>query len=177
MEKMKAGRGARASADGGWKAPGRSGLGHAGRRAQSTIEMVVIFGGMLFVMLAVLVAIPAQAAAVQSLRAHQTAADTVALVAQTANDVYLAGEGASRTIWVELPDGFDSGRSFIGAQVGITDWGSRKLADIYTLQTGDVFETSRAPICGSWPAMAGRYRVTVAYNGTAPAHVTVNGAC
>jgi hypothetical protein len=144
---------------------------------QSTIEMVVIFAGMLFVMVAILAVIPGQTTSVESVRAHQTAQDTVDGVAQAANDVYLAGEGAQRTVWVELPDSYDATRSFIGAQTGVTDWGKRKVVDIYAMQTGDVFALSRAPICGTWPDAIGRYQVVLTYNSTAPAHVMVNASC
>lgn len=163
--------------DGNGRFPRRDGRPAKNKTGQSTLEMVVIFGGALLVLIAILAAIPGETAPAQSLRQHQAAADTVAAVAQAANDVYLAGEGAQKTIWVELPDGFDAGRSFVGARTGVSDWGQRRLVDIYTLQTGDVFEISRGPICGAWPAQPGRYQVVVAYNGSSTAHVTVNGAC
>ncbi|MDE1797899.1 MAG: hypothetical protein KGH63_00650 [Candidatus Micrarchaeota archaeon] len=147
------------------------------RAGQGTIEVVIIFAAMLLVLLVILQAIPGETTSLESVRQQQTAAGTVHLVVTTANDVYLAGDGAQRTIWVDLPDGYSASGSFIGSAGTVTNWGSSKVVDLRLMQTGDVFEISRAPICGSWPAAAGRYQVVVAYNGTAPAHVTVNASC
>ena len=147
------------------------------RSGQGTVELIIIFVGMLLVLVVLLQVIPGETGSLQSVLQHQTAQSTVHLVATTANDVFLAGDGAQRTIWVDLPDGYNAAGSFIGTAGTVTNWGSSKVVDLRLLQTGDVFEISRAPVCGSWPAVAGRYQVVVAYNGTAPAHVTVNAAC
>lgn len=143
-------------------------------KAQSALEMVAIFGGVMLILLIVVAAIPQEAAAAQALRAHSTATDSVNLVAQTASDVYLSGDGAVRTITIEVPDGVNMSASYLGATASETDWNKRKLADLRLLTGGDVFAVSRAPMCGEWPLPGGRYAVNLTYNGSGTAHVMVN---
>lgn len=152
----------------------QSSHGSACRKAQSSLEMLAIFAGIMMVLLVVAAALPNQAAGSQVLRERQMARDTVQTVAQTANDVYLAGDGAVRTMWIEIPEGMNASASFIGAPASEGNWSKRKLVNINLDVSGDTFYVSRAPVCGTWPASAGRMQVNITYNSSGTAHVMVN---
>lgn len=143
---------------------------------QATLEMLAIFGGLMLLILLVAVTLPDQMAGVQNVRAHAMAQEAVSQVARTADDIYLAGDGASARIWIEMPNGFDANasRSFLGARPGEGNWSLRKMANLNLPATGDVFALSRAPLCGAWPGDSGRYRINISYNASGTAHVMVN---
>ncbi|VVB56996.1 Uncharacterised protein [uncultured archaeon] len=148
-------------------------------RGQAGLETIAIFAGILVVLMVILLVLPNSIQSGEVLRQEQTAKRTVQAAATAADNVYLSGEGASQTVWLEIPDIWDPARSFIGNQTNTTGWSDRKLISIYVRSTGDVFGVSRAPVCGAWPAKSGKYMVNFTYNGTAnrtvPAHVMVNG--
>lgn len=148
-----------------------------GFRAQAGLEAMLIFAAVLLMLLVVGLVLPSTAASGEHLRQLQLARQSVQAVASAADDVFLAGEGASKTIWVELPGGYEFAHSFIGNKSGVADWKNRKLADIHLPPSGDIFAVSRAPMCGNWPNASGRYRINLTYNATTPAHVAVNGIC
>ena len=147
------------------------------RKAQAGLETMAIFAAVLILLLAVLLVLPSTARSGEVLRQMQTAQQSVQAVAATANEVYLAGEGASKTIWIELPDSWEPSRSFIGNNSADLNWSDRRVASIYVLQSGDMIAASRALMCGRWPASAGKFRINVTYNSTDPVHVMVNGNC
>ncbi len=146
-------------------------------RGQAGLETMAIFAAVLILLLAVLLVLPSTARSGEVLRQMQTAQQSVLLAAATADEVYLAGEGASKTIAVELPDSWESSRSFIGTNNASANWQDRRLLSIYVRQSGDAIASSRAPLCGSWPATPGKFKINVTYNSTEPVHVMINANC
>ena len=153
-----------------WRGPGQS-------RGQASLESMAILAAVMVMILAVMVVLPSSVRSGEVLRQEQMAKYTVQAAASAADEVYLSGEGSSRAIWVEIPDIWDAGRSFIGNRSTVMSWPDQKLISIYVQSTGDIFGVSRAPVCGIWPAQSGRYRVNVTYNNTGTAHVTINAKC
>ena len=143
-------------------------------RGQANIETMAIFAAVLVMIMAVLMVLPSSAQSGEVLRQEQMAKQTVQMAASAADEVYLAGEGASKTVWVEIPGIWDANRSFIGNKTAGMSWSDRKLISLYVRTTGDIFGVSRAPLCGSWPATSGKFLVNVTYNSTNPAHVMIN---
>ena len=138
---------------------------------------MLLFAAILIMILAIAAVLPATASEGENLRQMLIARQSVQDVASAADEVFLSGEGASKTIWVELPSGFENTSSFIGNRTSSTAWKDRKLADINMLSVGDIFAVSRAPMCGNWPTVSGRYLVNVTYNATTLPHVSVNAKC
>jgi len=147
------------------------------KRGQASLEVMILFAAVLVMMLAVGVALPATTSSSENLRQVLMARQAVQEVVLAADEVFLVGEGASKTIWVEIPSGFDNRTSFIGNRTLDTEWKDRKLADLNMLSGGDIFAVSRAPMCGNWPEKYGKYRINVTYNATTVPHVTVNAKC
>ncbi len=147
------------------------------RRAQANLETVAIFAAVVLMVVAVAVSLPSQALSGEMLRQKSGAQSTVDLLTSTADEVYLSGDGASRQIWVDMPDSYSFPDSFIGNHTGSETWSQRKVVSIYLNGLGDVISSSHAPLCGAWPAMAGKWRINVTYNSSEPPHVMVNGNC
>lgn len=145
--------------------------------AQMSLEFLIVFAGIMLVLAIVATIAPSQAAGAGAAREEFIAHSTVNLVAKTADEVYLTGEGASKEIWVEIPESAALNKSFFGGRSSEPNWSKRKMIDINLLVQGDIFALTRAPTCGNLPAMAGRTLVNVTYNGTGTAHVMVNGNC
>jgi hypothetical protein len=146
-------------------------------RGQANLETIILFAAVLIMILVIGLALPSTTIGGENLRQMQIARQSVQEVASAADEVFLGGEGASKTIWVELPAGYENASSFIGNQSAAVAWKDRKLADIHMLQAGDIFAVSRAPMCGKWPGKYGKYQVNVTYNATTLPHVTVNAKC
>ena len=146
-------------------------------RGQASLETMLLFAAVLIMVLVIGLVLPSTVSGGENIRQMLLARQSVQEVASAANEVFLAGEGASKTIWIELPSGFDNTTSFVGNQSSGTTWKNRKLVDINMLSVGDIFAVSRAPMCGQWPAVYGKYRVNVTYNGTTVPHVSVNANC
>lgn len=146
-------------------------------KGQGTLELLIIFAAGMLALVVVAAILPSQVAGNQALRDGQIARDTVANIASVANEVYLSGDGAQRSIWITIPENAKIANSFIGARTGETDWSKKKLVSINMANEGDIFSVSRAPLCGSWPAVAGRYQINITYSKTPVAHVMINSNC
>lgn len=146
-------------------------------RAQASLETVAIFAVVAIIVIAVAVSLPGEAQSGEMLRQKSGAQSTVDLLTRTADEIYLTGEGASRQIWVDVPDSYSFSDSFIGNKTGSESWSQRKLVSLRLTGVGDVISASHAPLCGRWPAVAGKWRVNVTYNSSEPPHVMVNGNC
>jgi hypothetical protein len=146
-------------------------------RAQASLETVAIFAAVVILVIAVAVSLPGEAQSGEMLRQKSGAQSTVDLLTRTADEIYLTGEGASRQIWLDVPDSYSFADSFIGNKTGSESWSRRKLVSLYLNGVGDVIAASHAPLCGTWPAVAGKWRVSVTYNDSEPPHVMVNGNC
>ncbi len=140
--------------------------------AQSTIELLILFALATIVLFVVIAILPTQAVSGSVLHDGEIAEQTVRMVAQNCNEVYLCGEGAQKTIWIDIPQSAKISQSFIGERLG--DIG--KVIVINTLGEGDVITTTNAPVCGKWPTTAGRHSIKIEYNSTNP-HVMVNSNC
>ncbi|MFH1306957.1 MAG: hypothetical protein ABIH83_04885 [Candidatus Micrarchaeota archaeon] len=150
------------------------------KKAQANLELLILFAGAMLILALLAVVLPTQAIGSQMVREKQIAQGSVDLVAETADEVYLTGEGAVKHIWIEVPETADVETldySFIGAKSGETNWSKKKMVNLYLLVEGDVFAITRAPVCGQWPYTAGRHKVVVEYNGTGNPHVMVNKNC
>ena len=145
--------------------------------AQATLETVAIFAAVVLMVVAVAVSLPSQALSGEMLRQKSGAQSTVDLLTGTADEIYLTGDGATRQIWADVPDSYSFSDSFIGNHTGSLSWSQRKVVSIYLNGVGDVISSSHAPLCGTWPAVAGKWRVNVTYNNSEPPHVMVNGNC
>ena len=147
------------------------------RSAQANLETVAIFAAVALMVIAVAVSLPTQAQSGEMLRQKSGAQSTVDLLTGTADEVYLTGDGATRQIWVDVPDSYSFPDSFIGNHTGTESWSQRKVVSLYLNGVGDVISSSHAPLCGIWPATAGKWRVNVTYNSSEPPHVMVNTNC
>jgi hypothetical protein len=146
-------------------------------RGQNTLELLILFASVLLILAVVAVSIPSNAIASLNLEQMQQAQQTVDEIADTVDLVYLEGEGSQKRIWIRIPSGWDRTSSFIGARSGETNWTKRKLININYKIMGDIFAKTKAPVCGEWPAMDGRTRITIAYNASDTPHVSINGEC
>jgi len=158
-------------------APKKMKYGEGVARAQTTVELLVIFGAAVLVLSVLAAVLPSNAISSQAARDKNIAQTTARDLAQAANEVYLGGDGASKNVWIEVPASANISASFIGNNTEQPDWNKRKTISINLLAEGDVFSISRAPVCGQWPAMPGKYRVKVEYNASEPAHVMINSSC
>jgi type II secretory pathway pseudopilin PulG len=138
---------------------------------------MAFFAALLVLTLMLLFALPSKASSAEVLRQIQAAQATVSSIAQAADEVYLAGEGSLKTIWIEIPDGWQPEKSFIGNNSDGIDWPNRKILSLYIPNAGDIIAISHSPLCGKWPALAGKYQINITYNSTNPAHVMVNSNC
>ncbi|PIT84298.1 hypothetical protein COU37_03965 [Candidatus Micrarchaeota archaeon CG10_big_fil_rev_8_21_14_0_10_45_29] len=145
--------------------------------AQTTVELLVIFGAAVIVLSVLAAVLPSNAVAGQSARDKNIAQATVRDLSQAVNEVYLGGDGASKDVWIEVPMSANISASFIGNNTEQPDWGKRKTIAINLLTEGDVFSVSRAPVCGQWPSMPGKYRIKIEYNATEPVHIMINSSC
>ena len=127
--------------------------------------------------IAVAVSLPGEAQSGEMLRQKSEAQSTVDLLTGTADEIYLTGEGATRQIWLDVPDSYSFSDSFIGNRTGSESWSQRKVVSLYLAGVGDVISASHAPLCGTWPSAAGKWQVSVTYNDSEPPHVMVNGNC
>lgn len=143
---------------------------------QGTVEAVGLLAGLLIIILIVAVAIPEQAAQLGAERNRQMALLAAQDLAKTADEVYLSGDGARKSVWIELPETYNSTLSFVGNRPGTsgTLFQNRTVA-IYILNAGEQIAETRAPICGSLPAGFGKYLITLYYNSSG--HVMVNASC
>ena len=146
-------------------------------KGQAGLETMAIFAAVLVMIMAVLLVLPSGIQSGEVLRQEQMAKYTVQSAASASDEVYLAGEGSSQAIWIEIPDIWLASRSFIGNRSAGMKWSDRKLISIYVQSTGDIFGVSRAPVCGAWPVQSGKFLVNVTYNATSPAHVMINANC
>ena len=146
-------------------------------RGQANLETMAIFAAVIIMVLVIAIALPAQASSGEMVRQQSAAKTSVTLLTTTADEVYLAGEGSSRRIWVDMPASFSYADSFIGSHTGSESWSQRKAVSIYLEGVGDVISSGHAPLCGNWPATSGRWQINVVYNDSDPPHVMVNGNC
>lgn len=153
------------------------GFGMIGKIGQLTLELLIIFVGTMLIVAIVAATVPSQAASTGALREKFIASGTVNEVASAVDEVYLAGDGSSKQIWIDIPESAALNKSFFGARDSETNWKKRKMININLLLEGDVFAITHAPTCGKLPTMAGRTLVNVTYNATGTAHVMVNGNC
>jgi hypothetical protein len=147
------------------------------RVGQGTLELLILFSVAMLAMAVVAMVLPTEALAGQVLKEKGIARETTENLAAACDEVYLQGEGASKHIWIELPQTISFTKSFIGAKAGETDWVKRKMININVIGEGDIFALSRAPVCGTWPAISGRHRVKIEYSTVGAAHIMVNGNC
>ncbi|MFH0927450.1 MAG: hypothetical protein V1822_02620, partial [Candidatus Micrarchaeota archaeon] len=150
-------------------------------KGQSTLELLILFSGGLLALMVVAAVLPSFAAGNASLYGGQLARDSTSYIARVSDEVYLQGEGAQKSIWINVPEtasvSGDSPRSFIGSNDAGADWSDRKMVDLYLANEGDIFAISRAPLCGQWPAAAGRYLINIQYSTNGDAHVAINEDC
>ena len=146
-------------------------------KAQGSLELLLLFAGALIALAVVASVLPTEAIGSQAIREREIAKSSTTIVVNAADEVYLAGDGASQYVWVDVPQSANFGSSFIGAPDYELNWSKRKTADINVLSEGDVTASSHAPMCGKWPSAPGRFRIRVAYNSTGTAHVEINDNC
>ncbi len=147
------------------------------KRGQGSVETVILLAAVLLVVTVIFVSANARLLSSQRAQARQIAAQSVQDLASAADEVYLAGEGATRKVWVSIPESVQLESSFIGSRPGTGAWADNKTIDLNLSRVGDVFAITRAPVCGSWPAQPGRYSLVLVYNSTSKAHVTINNSC
>jgi len=140
--------------------------------AQSTIELLILFALATIVLFVIIAVLPTQAVSGSVLHDGEIAEQTVHMLAQSCNEVYLSGDGAQKTVWINIPQSAKISQSFIGERLGNIG----KVIVINTLGEGDVISITNAPVCGKWPTTAGRHNIKVEYNSTNP-HVMVNSNC
>jgi len=146
------------------------------RLGQGTVEAVGLLAGLLIVILVVAIAIPEQAAQLGVERNRQMAVLAAQDIAKAADEVYLSGDGARKSVWIELPETYNASLSFVGNRPGTagTLFQNRTIG-IYLLGTGELLAETKAPLCGNLPASGGKYLVTVYYNNSG--HAMVNASC
>lgn len=142
---------------------------------QASVEMVALLAGALIVLLGALTVLPEQYAGIAYEGARQGAQAAANRLAGAADEVWLAGDGAQKTLWVELPDGYDAGQTFIGSNEAGGGLSQNRTVGIYISGLGHAFAESHAPLCGMLPNQSGRYLVTVYYNTSG--HVMIGGSC
>ncbi|GEM_PF-6369273 len=143
-------------------------------KAQASIEMVALLAGALIIMLGALTLLPQQYAGITLEAGRQAAQDTAERIVDASDEVYLAGDGAQKSFWVELPYGFDINRSFIGNMPGATS-SRNSTVGLYVLGIGYVISEGKAQMCGTLPNQSGRYLIRAIYNSSG--HVMVNSTC
>ncbi|MFA5108122.1 MAG: class III signal peptide-containing protein [Candidatus Micrarchaeia archaeon] len=146
-------------------------------KAQGSLELLLLFAGALIALSVVVAVLPSEAIGSQAIREKEIAKSSASIVANAADEVYLAGDGASQYVWVDMPESTNFNGSFIGAPSYELNWSKRKTTNINVLSEGDMSAGSHAPICGKWPSTPGRHRIKVAYNATGTAHVAINDNC
>ncbi|MFH1095441.1 MAG: class III signal peptide-containing protein [Candidatus Micrarchaeota archaeon] len=147
------------------------------KRGQGSVETVILLAAVLLIVTVIFVSANARLLSSQRAQARQIAAQSVQDLASAADEVYLAGEGATRKVWVSIPESVQLESSFIGSRPGTGAWANNKTIDLNLSRVGDVFAITRAPLCGKWPAQPGRYSLVLVYNSTSKAHVTINNSC
>ena len=147
------------------------------KKGQASIEAIIILAAVVFLLAVIASSLPSSLSSSQKLKDRQLAEQSVQDIARAADEVYLAGDGASRKVWVEIVGSADFSLSFIGSRSALDPWASRKFVSIYLSNSGDVFAISRAPMCGKWPSAIGRYQLVVAYNSSSTPHVAINDSC
>ena len=120
------------------------------RRAQASVELMVILAVSMLALLVVYSLTTTQTLQIQAqqrVQAAQTAADSIALAA---NDVFFQGTGAKKRIFIILPDDVNASASLIsGKEVN------------YRIGRTDVFSVADANIVGNIPATPGGHYLTL----------------
>ncbi len=147
------------------------------KRGQGSVETVIIFAAVIFVITVILIFAGTRVLSTQYIKDSQLAAQSVQDLAAGADEVYLAGEGATRKVWVSIPESALIPSSFIGSRPGTGSWANNKTISLNLSHVGDVFALTRAPVCGKWPVLPGRYPLVLTYNSTSKAHVAINDSC
>jgi hypothetical protein len=83
------------------------------KRAQTSVEFLLVFSAMLVLILGVLFLTQNQASSINLVKAHGEGANAVNQILSAAKDVYSQGEGAKRKILVQIPQGYDPGNSYV----------------------------------------------------------------
>lgn len=141
-------------------------------KGQAAVETVALLAGALFIMIAMITLLPEQAAGIGAQNGIMTATISANRLADEAAQVYLGGDGAQKSVWIELPETYDSAKSFLGSNSAGTSWALNKTVGIYITGYGHVFAESVAPMCGELPNRSGRFLVPIVYNSTG--HVMIN---
>jgi len=90
------------------------GIDSLGKKAQTSVEVLVILGIALLVMLAFLMLTQSQSVQVNQQKESQDAANAVSELASAAKDVYAQGVGAKKQVKITLPSGYEPNESSIG---------------------------------------------------------------
>ncbi len=144
-------------------------------KAQGSVEALGLLGGLVIVLLAITIFLPQQQSEIGLERNRAIALQSAQAIATAADDVYLAGDGAQKSVSVEFPDGYDASRSYAGNKVDTGNIFNNRTIGIYVIGAGEITAESRAPVCGTLPNASGEYRITLYYN--ASGHVMVNASC
>jgi hypothetical protein len=144
-------------------------------RGQATVELIALMAGALIILLMVIVILPEQYSGIGLEKSRQDGQAAANMISATADEVYLAGDGAQKTEWVDFPQGYDYNKSFLGNRLAGGTIYENRTVGIYLIGIGQLISEGKAPICGALPNESGRYRLTFYYNSSG--HVMVNSTC
>ena len=130
-------------------------MGDSGKKAQTSIEVLIILGIALLVMLAFLMLTQSQSVQVNQQKESQDAANAVSELASAAKEVYAQGVGAKKQVQITLPSGYEANESSIGNRA------------IWLRSSGnDYVETVDFALHGSLPKASGDHFVWVVSEGS-----------
>jgi uncharacterized protein (UPF0333 family) len=85
----------------------------ASRRAQTSIEILLLLGVALLVLLVFLTLSQSESVEVSQAKIATEAKNTVSTLASAAKDVYAQGVGARKRVLISIPQGYESNQSFV----------------------------------------------------------------
>jgi len=144
-------------------------------KAQLSVEILLIFILVIFIILVVFLVLPINMVNINIDQQEKMAKQTVTKIIENSEFVYLTGNNSIIYIDIEIPQGFEYAKSYIGYHTQTNDWELKKYVKL-SYGKNFVIQTSLYPICGKFPTMAGKYKIKLEYNSTPP-HVMINDNC
>lgn len=116
------------------------------KRAQSSIETILILAMALFILAALVGMVYDQISLFKVEQDQKIASIAVMSIAKEVNDVYFTGPGTVKNIIVQMPEDIDFSKSSIEGRTLLLNVGG-----------GDIFASTNIDVRGDWPSGAGLY--------------------
>jgi hypothetical protein len=147
------------------------------KKAQLSFEAVIVFLFIIIVLIILFSLIPQNLVLLFSLDEEKIAQESLEKIAQTSEQVYLIGDGGILYIDIKMPLQIDLSSSYIGSAPGINDWELKKELRIKLTNGKDIVQSTKYPICGTFPTKKGLNKIKIEYNSTQVPHIMVNSNC